>query len=227
MIANALARQGRHGGWVTSYQDADLTGFGSTRAPEHPGTVSGSLLRLLDEVAPLPPDLRRWVADSLSQQLPSGRSVLAALQREVPEQGFPLERFAALAAAHRAGWGSPQSLCRSANVAPGLGVPPWDAMLRDEFIRASARGAAIDALTAWAGQLPEVAPRPTREAWAAANLDGSPSPMLAGSESLLDAVRYLRELMADATDQAPLTGLPFTLPTHADSCRGNALARHF
>jgi hypothetical protein len=59
-VAVSLAREGRSNGALTSVLDDVLTGFGSTRPPDVTGGAGLALVGILDEVAPVFPETRRW-----------------------------------------------------------------------------------------------------------------------------------------------------------------------
>ncbi len=63
-VAVALAREGRINGYLSSVQDDVLTGYGTVRPPDITGGAGQALVALLDEVAPVYPETRRWFAGS-------------------------------------------------------------------------------------------------------------------------------------------------------------------
>jgi hypothetical protein len=65
--AVALANQGRINGYLSSVQDDLLTGYGTVTPPDVTGTASQALVALLDEVAPVYPETRRWFLQSYGQ----------------------------------------------------------------------------------------------------------------------------------------------------------------
>jgi hypothetical protein len=65
--AVALARQGRINGYLSSVQDDLLTGYGTVTPPDVTGAVGQALVALLDEVAPIYPDTRRWFLQNYGQ----------------------------------------------------------------------------------------------------------------------------------------------------------------
>jgi hypothetical protein len=65
--AVALARQGRINGYLSSVQDDLLTGYGTVTPPDVTGAAGQALVALLDEVAPLYPETRRWFVQSYGQ----------------------------------------------------------------------------------------------------------------------------------------------------------------
>jgi hypothetical protein len=60
----ALAREGRMNGYLSSVQDDVLTGYGTVTPPDVTGTAGQALIALLDEVAPVYPETRRWFLGS-------------------------------------------------------------------------------------------------------------------------------------------------------------------
>ncbi len=63
-VAVSLAREGRTNGYLSSVQDDVLTGYGTVRPPDVTGGAGQALVALLDEVAPVYPETRRWFAGS-------------------------------------------------------------------------------------------------------------------------------------------------------------------
>jgi hypothetical protein len=60
----SLAREGRSNGYLTSAQDAMLTGYGTVRPPELSGSAGQALITILDEIAPVYPATREWFLQS-------------------------------------------------------------------------------------------------------------------------------------------------------------------
>jgi hypothetical protein len=65
--AVALARDGRINGYLSSVQDDLLTGYGTVTPPDVTGAAGQALIALLDEVAPVYPETRRWFLQSYGQ----------------------------------------------------------------------------------------------------------------------------------------------------------------
>jgi hypothetical protein len=65
--AVALARQGRINCYLSSVQDDLLTGYGTVTPPDVTGAAGQALVALLDEVAPVYPETRRWFVQSFGQ----------------------------------------------------------------------------------------------------------------------------------------------------------------
>jgi hypothetical protein len=65
--AVTLARDGRLNGYLSSVQDDMLTGYGTVNPPDVTGAAGQALIALLDEVAPVYPETRRWFLQSYGQ----------------------------------------------------------------------------------------------------------------------------------------------------------------
>jgi hypothetical protein len=97
----SLAREGRSNGYLTSAQDAMLTGYGTVRPPELSGTAGQALVTILDEIAPLYPATRDWFLQSygpnraltpydLVRRIVEAREEVAARAGMVDETGVEL-----------------------------------------------------------------------------------------------------------------------------------------
>jgi hypothetical protein len=60
----SLAREGRSNGYLSSAQDAMLTGYGTVRPPEIGGSAGQALVTILDDIAPIYPATRDWFLQS-------------------------------------------------------------------------------------------------------------------------------------------------------------------
>ncbi len=67
LVMVALARERRSNGYISSMQNHVLTGYGTAAAPEVGGATAAALLEILDEAAPLPAELHRWVGSHLGR----------------------------------------------------------------------------------------------------------------------------------------------------------------
>jgi hypothetical protein len=63
-VAVSLARDGRINGYLSSVQDDLLTGYGTVTSPDPTGATGQALMAVLDEVAPVYPETRRWFLES-------------------------------------------------------------------------------------------------------------------------------------------------------------------
>jgi hypothetical protein len=59
--------EGRINGYLSSVQDDLLTGYGTVTPPDVTGAAGQALMALLDEVAPVYPETRRWFLQSYGQ----------------------------------------------------------------------------------------------------------------------------------------------------------------
>jgi hypothetical protein len=82
--AVALAREGRINGYLSSVQDDLLTGYGTVTPPDVTGAAGQALVALLDEVAPIYPETRRWFLQSYGQLRSPSAFDLARRMLEAP-----------------------------------------------------------------------------------------------------------------------------------------------
>lgn len=80
----ALAREGRMNGYLSSVQDDVLTGYGTVTPPDVTGTAGQALIALLDEVAPVYPETRRWFLGSYGRMRAATAYDLARRVVEAP-----------------------------------------------------------------------------------------------------------------------------------------------
>ena len=85
--AVVLAREGLVNGYLSSVQDDMLTGYGTVTPPDVTGTAGQSLMALLDEVAPVYPETRRWFLESYGRRRAPTAYDLARRILEAPLDG--------------------------------------------------------------------------------------------------------------------------------------------
>lgn len=85
--AVALARDGRINGYLSSVQDDLLTGYGTVTPPDVTGAAGQALMALLDEVAPVYSETRRWFLQSYGQSRSPTAFDLARRILEAPLSG--------------------------------------------------------------------------------------------------------------------------------------------
>lgn len=90
-VAVALARDQRVNGYLSSVQDDVLTGYGTVTAPDVSGAAGQALVALLDEVAPVYPETRRWFLGSYGLLRAPTAYDLARRLMEAPIDGLPGE----------------------------------------------------------------------------------------------------------------------------------------
>lgn len=112
-VAWALARQGRTNGYLTSIQDALLTGYGGVRGPDAEGRGAAVFARLLAAASPVPAeDARRWLEAHGPGRAPRPFDLVAELGAWRPDEvwtelpavpdGAPADPAEALALAEEA-----------------------------------------------------------------------------------------------------------------------------
>ncbi len=175
LIAAVMARDGRLGGYLTSFQDPVLTGYGTTRGPDITGGAVPALLAILDAISPLPEPARDWV---LHRYGPSRSLMGIELVRTVTDAGIglPLERR--LDRIHEIGLRSYQAVsdCRFGSAAGVRRLTAAQRTLAEASIGAAARGAAVDAIRSLAIDFGGLHARTSADAWVASRLIGAPAP---------------------------------------------------
>jgi hypothetical protein len=175
-IAAALARDGRSGGYLTSFQDAALTGYGTTRGPDIAGRTPTSIFTILDLIAPVDTVLRREMLEGYGPARPIGSKELVREIVTSGERRDPAERFAAIEDARDLALAALDAASCRVGADPSRRV--WEARrgLVLAATGAAARGAAMDAVHASARGVEPAVPRRRVEQWLAWRLDGAPEP---------------------------------------------------
>lgn len=224
-VAAALAREGRMGGYLTSFQDPALTGFGSTRGPGVEGNTVPTLLAILEHVAPPADGLAPW---ALGAYGPARGAVSRELVSEIlnaGSEGAPWERMEALNAAH----GKVQRVLGGASCAGGAErmrrLTAAQRALVDEAVAAAARGVVFEGTRAAAEELLPGHPRAVVDAWVASRLYGAPEPADTALQVLDLTFLELRWAKVRVADQLPGT-VPsgFSLERPPVLCGGNPFA---
>ncbi|MGH7475132.1 MAG: hypothetical protein ACRELD_02490 [Longimicrobiales bacterium] len=152
-VAVALAREGRLNGYLTSVQDGVLTGYGTVTPPDLTGRSGSALVSILDEIAPLPPESRRWYLEhqGMGRTLSAYDLVRTVLEAAVPvDEQLILDAGADVPADHIVAVDSARSVMRPATPATRAATPSFDAL-------AVARDAALAAIDAWVCGVPGAA----------------------------------------------------------------------
>ena len=223
-IAALLARDGRAGGYLTSFQDPALTGYGTTRGPDIGGGAVGSLLDIMQGIAPVDPRAAEW---ALEMHGPQRRLSPAELTRVIASAGSdlpPLQRFRAITATRDRSLSTIDNA--SCRVTSAEGVRRLTAAQRnliDAAARASARGAAIEAgreKVVAAGLGGDLA-----DAWMANRLYGAPAPAdstLTLIEPALEEIVYHLESVNEERSVELVNAFDFT--PQPQLCGGNPFA---
>ncbi|MQA92582.1 MAG: hypothetical protein GEU90_20560 [Gemmatimonas sp.] len=225
LVAAVLARDGRLGGYLTSFQDPMLTGYGTTRGPDISGGAVPALLSILDGVAPMVDDTREWALETYGPQRPLTPMELA---RAVTEAGIALDPEERLQVIGQAGQLSFEAVsdCRFGS-AEGLRLLVGaQRSLAEASLRAAARGAAIDAIHALADEDAGPAFRWTVAAWIAARLYGAPEPVDPRLEELAPAFDdlLLRASLVEEEGRTPAAATAFRISPVPSLCGGNPFA---
>jgi hypothetical protein len=179
-VAASLARQGRTNGYLSSVQDRTLIGYASAAPPDPDGRAGSALVRILDEVAPVPAEDRRWFLERWgSGRPPSALAVVeGVLRTPLSEDGVPA------AEPRRSPFGlslaEPRTPCVGGGWEAVLGAAPHHRALEEMAVRARVRGLAL-------AQAERLAGREGRE-WMARRLNArlwSPTPVDSATTELL------------------------------------------
>jgi len=187
-VAASLARRGLSDGYLTSVQDAYLTGYAGAAPPDPQGKAAEAVARILGEVAPVPEEDLRWYLERFGpgRLTPVTEAVRAVLQAPLPQEG----------AAARACGG--EGLLRE---------DPLRARLTTLAGRARARGEALEQAERVAGL--------EGRTWMARQLDGmlwSPVPVDSTTAEMLDPLLRRASVGEPASGLPDTGGSPFVVP---------------
>jgi hypothetical protein len=176
LVAALMARDGRLGGYLTSFQDPVLTGYGTTRGPDITGSAVPALLSILDGIAPVSDSTRVWALDTYG---PSRSLKTMELARAVSQAGAGLSAEHRLVQIRDAGMRSFQAVsdCRYGSAAGVRRLVAAQRTLAEASVSAAARGAAIDAIHDLASEYGGRPMRPAVDAWIAWRIYGAPEPV--------------------------------------------------
>lgn len=225
LVANVLANDGRLGGYLSSYQDAAITGYGTTRDPDVSGAAVPALLSLLDAVASVPDSSRDWIMRRHGPSRPltameQVRAVVTAADRTPTSMRMAeVERISrqSAVAVSQCRYGSADGIRRMAAA---------QTRLADAAVGAALRGAAIDQIH---GLVDETRPGMDRrpvDQWIAWRLDGAPEPVDPSLEALVPAFEdiVLRAELIQAERLRPMRYNPFEPDAASPVCAGNPFA---
>jgi hypothetical protein len=226
-VAAALAREGRTDGYLSSFQDPALTGYGTTRGPDVGGGAVPALLAILDAIAPVEEAIRSWALESYGPTRTLSPMEVASAVLDAGRELPPEERLAAVASA------GDRSLEILSSAGCRLTPTPETRRLltaKRELIRrsarAAARGAAIDAIHELARRELGTGASPRVERWLGWRLYGVPeavdSAVYALTPAFEDLLYRAEHLVREA--EVPF-GSAFRTPGGASLCGGNPFAR--
>lgn len=226
-VAAVLAHDGRTGGYLTSFQDAALTGYGTTRGPDVGGGAVQALFSILDGVAPVVDRTREWAieAHGPSRTLTPGEIAGAILTAgsELPPQG----RLAAISSARDRALESVSAVsCRLSSAEGIRRLTIAQRALIQATTGAAARGAAIDGILAVGAMYLSPAEKPVIHEWIHWRMYGAPEPLdltLVELSPAFDDILLQAEMISlqKPENQSSIFG---GAAAPASLCRGNPFA---
>ncbi len=226
LVAVMLARQGRTGGYLTSFQDAALTGYGTTRGPDVGGGAVPNLLTILDAIAPVVDGSRDWALDQFGPNRTLSPMELVQPLLESRPAPSALATMGAIAAARDRALSSLSSVSCRLSSAPGLRrLTTAQRGLIRASTRAALRGAAVEGVREAArGELGERGPARVGP-WLERRLYGAPEPIDSVMEALSPAFEeILHRAETIAREEPEEIGSPFRPGAGIPLCASNPFA---
>ncbi len=225
LVAASLARDGRLGGYLSSFQDQVITGYGTTRGPDITGAAVPALISILEAVAPVGEETREWVSGTYGPQRTLTTMELAATVTGAGAGQIGDERLRELELVSERSFQA-MSNCRFGSTEGLRRLVAAQHELARASLDAAARGAAIDAIQALAAERAGPDIRPTVNSWIAWRLYGAPEPVDPLLEELAPAFEdiLLRAAMLRRTTEAPSAETAFRIAPLPSLCGGNPFA---
>lgn len=225
LVAASLAREGRLGGYLSSFQDPVLTGYGTTRGPDITGAAIPALLAILEAVAPVGEETRSWVTGTYGPQRTLTAMELAATVAGAGAGRVGDERMRELELVSQRSFEA-MSDCRFGSTEGLRRLVGAQHALARASLGAAARGAAVDAVQALAAERSGPDIKPTVDAWIAWRLYGAPEPVDPLLEELAPAFEdiFLRAEMLEAGSETPSAETAFRIAPLPSLCGGNPFA---
>jgi hypothetical protein len=195
LVAAMLAGEGKLGGYLTSFQDPVLTGYGTTRGPDITGGAVLALLSILDAVAPVVEPTRNWALETYG---PSRTLTGMELTRVVTEAGLGLSPDQRLQRIEEIAARSFEAIddCRFGSLDGVRRLVAAQRRLAEESLRAAARGAAVDGIHSLASEHRGPEFQPVVDAWLAWRLYGAPEPV---DSALVELAPAFEDLLLHAS----------------------------
>jgi hypothetical protein len=225
-IAAILAHEGRTGGYLTSFQDAALTGYGTTRGPDVGGGAVPALFSILDGVAPVVDRTRDWAVEAHG---PARILTPGEISGAILDAGRDLGPQSRMAAIREARDRTLSSLdveaCRLSSAEGIRRLTVAQRTLIEATAGAAARGAAIDAVLALGEMYLPRRQRPVVREWLHWRLYGAPEPLDSALEDLAPAFEdlLLQAAIISRPAEAPATLFGAVAPP-TTICAGNPFA---
>lgn len=178
LVAAVLAHEGRTGGYLTSFQDAALTGYGTTRGPDVGGGAVPSLLAILDAIAPVVERTRDWAMEAHGPRRPLSPGELAGAILDAGRELGPESRLAAITRARDRSLVTVGAVsCRLSSAEGMRRLAVAHRALVEASTGAAARGAAIDGVRALGEAHLGSGARRSVDEWIHWRLYGAPEPV--------------------------------------------------
>lgn len=225
VVSQLLARDGRLAGYVSSYQDEVLTGYGTTRSFAVDGAGVVALITLLEAVAPLAPDAQHWLLNNFgpARNLNAAEmvSAVASAGRGLP----PLDRVAAIREAERRVLKVTDGHACTASAPAALRQRlEADRALVRSAAAAAVRGAVWEGLRQGAANSATPVPAATVRSWGLHRLYGVPGPADTVPSALAEAVNSWLASAAPSVVEVVPNAPTFGAAGHLRVCGGNPFA---
>jgi hypothetical protein len=225
LVAAQLASEGRTGGYVTSFQDAALAGYGTTRGPQLDGNAVPALLTILDQIAPVPPETRQWAEDTYGPTRTLTAKELVRAIGTTSAEGTVFARFTALEQArNRALEGLSAASCRMTPSPRARQLVAARQEVIHTAVAATARGIVIDGVRSVATELAEKPARTAVDEFLVWRLDGGPEPTDSSVHLLQPAADELILWATGISSERPAPARAFELNPERTLCGGNPFA---
>ena len=225
-VATALARQGRSGEALTSFQEPAIRGYGSAAVLGVERSAISALLALLDEIAPPSLETREWLAGLQSPTLSLTAEETVDVLRFVGWGRAPGERLALLG---RARDRVLAALLPTVCPAPLEAAQRRGVVAQRELVHAAAeavaRGIAVDGIRDLIRRLRPNIPEAEVEEWLRWRIYGGPEPLdplLRGIAPFAEPLITRAEEIGRPADPSPPED--FLRPVGPTLCAGNPFA---
>jgi hypothetical protein len=226
-VAAVLAHEGRTGGYLTSFQDAALTGYGTTRGPDVGGGAVQALFSILDGVAPVVDQTREWAIEAYGPARTLSPGEIAGAILDAGRDQSPQARLAAISAVRQRSLESVSVVsCRLTSAEGIRRLTVAQRGLIEASTGAAARGAAIDGLHTLGTMYLAPRERPIVQEWIHWRMYGAPEPVdstLADLSPAFEDLLFQAELVTRQEPEARSSIFP-SASAPVGLCGGNPFA---
>jgi hypothetical protein len=225
LIASYLAAEGRSGGYLSSFQDAAIAGYGTTRGPHVDGAAVPSLMTILDEIAPVTAEARQWAASAYGPQRSLTAKELVRAIAGAAREGEAFARFAALETARdRARAGLDAATCEVAATTDAAHVIAARRAAIRAAVSATAHGIVIAGIRDVAASLEAPIPSAAVNQFLIWRLEGGPEPADSSVQVLLPVAHELLLRAESVTSERSPRIAGFDFDAELVLCGGNPFA---